>query len=77
MTSRDSDGDERRPDPHDSALSVGVTKPPMDETAKMRELEEELHNMTEKVASACKSPIHSLFHLPVANAWEFLPFPHS
>lgn len=51
-SSRDSDTDERRPDPHDSALSVGTK--PMDETTKMRELEEELHNMTEKVASACE-----------------------
>ncbi|KAL1584333.1 hypothetical protein WHR41_06733 [Cladosporium halotolerans] len=36
--------------PHDSALSVGTNN--TDDTAKVRELEEELHNMTEKVASA-------------------------
>lgn len=46
------DSDERRPDPHDSALSVGTNNLGND-TAKMRELEEELHNMTDKVASAC------------------------
>jgi hypothetical protein len=45
--------EERRPDPHDSALSVGTNN--LGDTAKMRELEEELHNMTDKVASACKS----------------------
>lgn len=39
--------------PHDSALSVGTNN--TDDTAKVRELEEELHNMTEKVASACTS----------------------
>lgn len=44
--------EERKPDPHDSALSVGTN--PMADPAKYRELEEELHNMTEKVASACK-----------------------
>jgi len=45
--------EERRPDPHDSALSVGTNN--LGDTAKMRELEEELHNMTDKVASACES----------------------
>lgn len=50
----DSD-EERRPDPHDSALSVGTNNNLGDETTKMRELEAELHNMTDKVASACKS----------------------
>lgn len=44
--------EERKPDPHDSALSVGTN--PMADAAKYRELEEELHTMTEKVASACK-----------------------
>lgn len=43
--------EERKPDPHDSALSVGTSN--MDDTAKMRELEDELHHMTDKVASAC------------------------
>jgi len=52
----DNDDEERRPDPHDSALSVG-TNNNLDETAKMRELEVELHNMTDKVASACKSTL--------------------
>ena len=45
--------EERRPDPHDSALSVGTNN--LADTAKMRELEVELHHMTDKVASACKS----------------------
>ena len=51
----DNDDEERRPGPHDSALSVGTNNNLGDDTAKMRELEVELHNMTDKVASACKS----------------------
>ena len=47
--------EERRPDPHDSALSVGTNN--LADTAKMRELEVELHQMTDKVASACKSAL--------------------
>jgi hypothetical protein len=53
----DNDDDDRRPDPHDSALSVGTNN--LGDTTKMRELEEELHNMTDKVASACTLPFHS------------------
>lgn len=53
----DNDDEERRPDPHDSALSVGTNNNNLDDTAKMRELEMELHNMTDKVASACKSAL--------------------
>lgn len=49
----DTTTEERKPDPHDSALSVGTSN--MDDTAKMRELEVELHHMTDKVASACTS----------------------
>jgi hypothetical protein len=52
----DSD-EERRPDPHDSAMSVGTNNTQGDDTAKMRELEVELHNMTDKVASACMSAL--------------------
>lgn len=47
--------EERKPDPHDSALSVGTSNMDKDDTAKMRELEVELHHMTDKVASACTS----------------------
>ena len=43
--------EERKPDPHDSALSVGSRN--LDDTAKVRELEDELEDMSEKVASAC------------------------
>ena len=43
--------EERKPDPHDSALSVGSRG--LDDTAKVRELEDELEDMSEKVASAC------------------------
>jgi len=54
MAPKDWDNDEeRRPDPHDSALSVGTNN--LGDAEKMRELEVELHNMTDKVASACKS----------------------
>ena len=49
------DDEERRPDPHDSALSVGTNN--LADTAKMRELEVELHQMTDKVASACTSAL--------------------
>lgn len=51
------DDEERRPDPHDSAMSVGTNNTQGDDTAKMRELEVELHNMTDKVASACMSAL--------------------
>lgn len=47
----DNEDEERRPDPHDSALSVGSNS--LQDQAKMRELEDELHEMTDKVASAC------------------------
>jgi hypothetical protein len=60
MAPNDWDGDERRPDPHDSALSN------LGDTTKMRELEEELHNMTDKVASACTSarfPLTRIDHI--------------
>lgn len=51
MAPKDWDNDERKPDPHDSALSVGGRS--LDDTAKVRELEDELEDMSEKVASAC------------------------
>jgi hypothetical protein len=58
MAPKDWDNDDdRRPDPHDSALSVGTNN--LGDTTKMRELEEELHNMTDKVASACTLASHS------------------
>jgi hypothetical protein len=47
----DNETEERKPDPHDSALSVGSRS--LDDTAKVRELEDELEDMSEKVASAC------------------------
>jgi hypothetical protein len=61
----DSD-EERRPDPHDSAMSVGTNNTQGDDTAKMRELEVELHNMTDKVASACK-------YIPLAEPTDTQP----
>lgn len=50
----DNEDEERRPDPHDSALSVGSNN--LHDQAKVRELEVELHEMTDKVASACTQP---------------------
>lgn len=60
MAPKDWDNEERKPDPHDSALSVGSRS--LDDTAKVRELEDELEDMSEKVASACMFPICLLFY---------------
>jgi hypothetical protein len=65
MAPTDWDSDDRRPHPHDSALSVGTNN--LGDTAKMRELEEELHNMTDKVASACMSASH----VPINHNTEY------